>query len=227
VRLQEADQARSGDEISSGAADPKGKEKKDEQKGGSENRYLFVSARFEESMLPSLPPEPKAYVADPAKKPEEQKAAEEAAKKEKEDYEKKKKELADKVEAGKKRADKLATRFADWYYVISADAFKKLRLDRPSLVKPKEKKAEEKHDEKDGHKHDDDRRIVGCDDARCAGHADETRAGREYETARAVDAGRQVAQLQAALADTNQEELTAASERLQAWANANCDAAGG
>jgi hypothetical protein len=37
----------------------------------------------------------------------------------------------------------------------------------------------------------------------------------------------QVAQLQAALADTNQEELTAASERLQAWANANCDAAGG
>jgi hypothetical protein len=37
----------------------------------------------------------------------------------------------------------------------------------------------------------------------------------------------QVTQLQAALADTNQEELTAASERLQAWANANCDAAGG
>ena len=37
----------------------------------------------------------------------------------------------------------------------------------------------------------------------------------------------QVAQLQVALADTNQEELTAASERLQAWANANCDAAGG
>ena len=37
----------------------------------------------------------------------------------------------------------------------------------------------------------------------------------------------QVAQLQAALADTNQEELTAASERLQAWATANCDAAGG
>jgi hypothetical protein len=37
----------------------------------------------------------------------------------------------------------------------------------------------------------------------------------------------QVAQLQAALADTNQEELTAASERLQAWANENCDAVGG
>ena len=37
----------------------------------------------------------------------------------------------------------------------------------------------------------------------------------------------QVAQLQAALADTNQEELTAASERLQAWASENCEAAGG
>jgi len=37
----------------------------------------------------------------------------------------------------------------------------------------------------------------------------------------------QLQQLQAALADTNQEELTAASDRLQAWANENCDAAGG
>ena len=37
----------------------------------------------------------------------------------------------------------------------------------------------------------------------------------------------QLQQLQAALADTNQEELTAASERLQAWANENCEAAGG
>ncbi|HEU5207084.1 MAG TPA: hypothetical protein VFT94_05685 [Gaiellaceae bacterium] len=32
----------------------------------------------------------------------------------------------------------------------------------------------------------------------------------------------QLAQLQAVLADTNQEELTAASERLQAWSEENC-----
>jgi hypothetical protein len=37
----------------------------------------------------------------------------------------------------------------------------------------------------------------------------------------------QIQQLTAALADTNQEELTAASERLGTWANENCSAAGG
>jgi hypothetical protein len=37
----------------------------------------------------------------------------------------------------------------------------------------------------------------------------------------------QLQQLQAALASTNQEELTAASQRLQAWANENCETAGG
>jgi hypothetical protein len=47
-----------------------------------------------------------------------------------------------------------------------------------------------------------------------------------------LDAGttpsaQQLAELQAALTATNQEELTAASERLSAWASENCDAAGG
>lgn len=152
----------SGDEVTAGSPAPKKDEKKDdkkdEKKGGTENRYLMVSARFDEALLGAPPLEPTPYVADPAKKPEEQKAAEEAAKKAKEDYESKKKERESKVEAGKKRAEKLSNRFAEWYYVISAESFKKLRLDRPSLVKAKEKKPEEKkdekHDDKDGHKHE-------------------------------------------------------------------------
>jgi hypothetical protein len=37
----------------------------------------------------------------------------------------------------------------------------------------------------------------------------------------------QIQQLTAALAGTNQEEVTAASERLGTWANENCSAAGG
>jgi hypothetical protein len=37
----------------------------------------------------------------------------------------------------------------------------------------------------------------------------------------------QIQQLTAALADTNQEEVTAASERLGTWANENCSAVGG
>ena len=154
----------SGEEVTAGGPAPKKDEKKpddkkDEKKGGTENRYLFVTVRFDETLLGAPPAEPKAYVADPAKKPEEQKAAEEAAKKEKEEFDRKKKELADKADAGKKRADKLSTRLSEWYYVISGESFKKLRLDRPALVRPKakpeDKKDEHKHDEKDGHKHDE------------------------------------------------------------------------
>jgi hypothetical protein len=152
----------SGDEISSGAADPKLKDKKDEKKGGSENRYLFVGVTFDESLLPAVPPEPKPYVADPAKKPEEQKAEEEKAKKDKEEWETKKKDREKKKEDGKKKADKLTARFADWYYVISSDAFKKLRVDRAQLVKPKEAKPDEKkpgeHKEGDGHDHKDEKK---------------------------------------------------------------------
>jgi hypothetical protein len=154
----------SGEEITAGTPakkdEKKPDDKKDEKAGGTENRYLFVSVRFDESLLGAPPAEPKPYVADPAKKPEEQKAAEEAAKKEKEEHDAKVKERAGKVDAGKKRAEKLGNRFGEWYYVISGESFKKLRLDRAALVKPKEKKAEDKkdehkHDEKDGHKHDE------------------------------------------------------------------------
>lgn len=153
-----------GEEITAGAPakkDEKGPDDKkpEEKKGGTENRYLYLTVRFDESLLGAAPAEPKAYVADPAKKPEDQKKDEEAAKAAKDEYEKKKKEHADKIDAGKKRAEKLAQRFGQWYYVISADSFKKLRLDRPALVKPKakpeDKKDEHKHDEKDGHKHDE------------------------------------------------------------------------
>ena len=46
-------------------------------------------------------------------------------------------------------------------------------------------------------------------------------------TAGSTPSAEQLQQLQAALADANQTELTAASERIQAWANENCEAAGG
>lgn len=43
----------------------------------------------------------------------------------------------------------------------------------------------------------------------------------------ATPSAEQVAQLQAAIASLDQQELTAASERIQAWATENCEAAGG
>lgn len=150
----------SGDEVSAGLPEPdektpqvqpatkKDDPKKDDKKGGTENRYLMVSVRFDESLLGAAPVEPKPYVADPAKKPEEQKAAEEAAKKAKEEYDQKKKDFDKKKADGKKRADELQARFAQWYYVISADAFKKLRVDRAALLKAKDAPKDEKKDDK-------------------------------------------------------------------------------
>lgn len=52
-----------------------------------------------------------------------------------------------KVEDGKKRVKELNDRFGNWYYVISADDFDKLRLKRDQLVKAKELKPDEKKDE--------------------------------------------------------------------------------
>jgi hypothetical protein len=43
----------------------------------------------------------------------------------------------------------------------------------------------------------------------------------------ATPSAAQLQQLQAALAGSNQQEVTAASERLGTWANENCEAAGG
>jgi hypothetical protein len=146
----------SGDEISAGTPDEDEKEKKDAPKGpkkdaakgGTENRYLMVSVRGDESLLGASPVEPKPYVADPSKKPEEQKAAEEAAKKAKEEFDTKKKDWDKKKTDGKKRAEELQARFAQWYYVISADAFTKLRVERTALLKAKEVPKEVPKDEK-------------------------------------------------------------------------------
>ena len=47
-----------------------------------------------------------------------------------------------KAAEGKKRVDELNRRFADWYYVITEEDYKKLRRTRDGLVKAKEKPAE-------------------------------------------------------------------------------------
>lgn len=162
--------------------DDKKGEKKEEKKGGVESRYLMVTAAFDPSLLgapPAAPVPPPGYKPEEEKKPEdkkpedkkpEEKKPEEAKpeekkqdppevekyKKDKEEYEKKKKEHDEKIEKGKKRAQELTDRFAEWYYVISADLFKKIRRSQPELVKPKEEKKEDKKDEKkDDHKHDE------------------------------------------------------------------------
>jgi hypothetical protein len=47
-------------------------------------------------------------------------------------------ERKEKVEAGQKRVQELNARFADWYYVISAESFDDIRVSRDELVEKKE-----------------------------------------------------------------------------------------
>ncbi|HEY3122459.1 MAG TPA: DUF4340 domain-containing protein [Thermoanaerobaculia bacterium] len=108
---------------------------------GKESRYLLIQTQFDESKFPAVP-EPKEAKEDGTAKSDEEK------KRDQEEYETKKKERDSKLEAGKKREQALARRFADWYYVISADSFRKLRKTKADLVKkPEEKKPDEKKPE--------------------------------------------------------------------------------
>jgi FKBP-type peptidyl-prolyl cis-trans isomerase len=62
-------------------------------------------------------------------------------------YEEDLKKYEEKVAKGKDKVAKLNERFADWYYVISAESLENLRLSRSDLVKEKEKTEDEKKDD--------------------------------------------------------------------------------
>ncbi|HIQ22427.1 MAG TPA: DUF4340 domain-containing protein [Planctomycetes bacterium] len=61
----------------------------------------------------------------------------------KEENERKQKEYEEKIEAGKKRVKELNERFADWYYIISDEVYRKIHLSRDDVVKKKESTEEE------------------------------------------------------------------------------------
>jgi hypothetical protein len=104
----------------------------DQEQGPGENRYLFITASFD----PNRFPEPaQTNDTDFLNKPEDDWT----------DTDRKNKELKDnhdewlrKVEEGRELSDRLNTRFADWYYVISSSSFDKVHLKRSDLVKQKE-----------------------------------------------------------------------------------------
>ncbi|MFH0981288.1 MAG: DUF4340 domain-containing protein [Planctomycetota bacterium] len=113
-----------------------GMEKKPE--AGAENRYLFVTAAFDESLLPPKPTPPEGYQPTPAGDAPSAPAEDEptaGARTEAQRYEAALKEWTDKAAAGRKRAGELNQYFAPWYYVISGADFKSIRLDREKLIK--------------------------------------------------------------------------------------------
>lgn len=92
---------------------------------------------------PAAPVDPEAQ----KKLEEEMKARVEMQKKidaerEKAEYEQKKKERDRQVEEGRKKAKELEARYGQWFYVVSNDSAKKVRLTRVDLVKKPEPKKE-------------------------------------------------------------------------------------
>jgi hypothetical protein len=89
-------------------------------------------------------PGDKSDAAETDQKPAEQAADKpsiEAQRQQVEKENKRKQEEYDaKVAAGKKHADELNARFADWYYVISDDVYRKIRLGHDDIIKKKDKK---------------------------------------------------------------------------------------
>ena len=97
--------------------------------GPGENRYLFITTTLDEGRFP----EPRA----PANREFEGKQPEELS-----DGDQRNQELASahdswkaKVEKGQERSNDLNARFADWYYVISASGYDKIRLKRGDAIK--------------------------------------------------------------------------------------------
>jgi hypothetical protein len=103
-----------------------------EESGRGENRYLFVTVSFD----PSYFPEP-STAADTSflEKPDSLWTDEDRTNKGIYDAHN---EWAKRLSAAKKRADELNARFANWYYVISAQSFEKLRPAKGDLIKKRD-----------------------------------------------------------------------------------------
>ncbi len=80
----------------------------DEQTGPGENRYVFITAEFDAA---ALGPEPPASEADARASWERR------------------------VREGREKADRLATRFARWYYVVSAGSYDRIHKPREDFLK--------------------------------------------------------------------------------------------
>jgi len=117
----------------SGMAVSAGTEEGDEeQTGQAENRYLFITTMFDESLFPE-PPQPTnmEFMAKPDSLITDDDREQKRIFNEHESWQRK-------VDRGRKKSDDLNARFADWYYVISSESFEKLNLGRKDLVVKKE-----------------------------------------------------------------------------------------
>jgi hypothetical protein len=121
----------------------------DAEPAGAEgaNRYLFVTASFDASVIPEPDYEPlpeERTAEDDAAAGDDETPADDAeavaAERERilDENQRLVEEYEASLQAGRDRVAELNARFADWYYVISDEVYGKIRLDREEIVKPAE-----------------------------------------------------------------------------------------
>ncbi len=114
-------------------------DKKPEEKPASDEKPEGKPATEEKPAAPADDAAAKAKAAEKAADAA-LRAAEDAKRQYEDDlkkYEDDVKKYDDKVKAGKEQVAKLNRRFADWYYVISAESFNKLHVARKDIIKAK------------------------------------------------------------------------------------------
>ncbi len=122
----------------SGNAVAVGDETSDEQDAGvGENRYVLITAEFDPS---GLPEPPRSSNRDFENKAEAQWTDADRENKERADFYA---QWERRTEAGQRRAEELATRFAKWYYVISAGSYDRVHKTREDFLKQIEEEADE------------------------------------------------------------------------------------
>ena len=100
------------------------------------NRYLFITAEFDPAMIPL--PELRDIPEIPAEGEEEELEQLKQEKDMAERINQREQERYDaEMEQGKTRARELSDRFADWYYVIAEDVYKKIHLSESNVFRAK------------------------------------------------------------------------------------------
>ncbi len=128
------------------AAEAKPAEKKSDPPKADEKKPAAPKADEKKPAEPKAeekqPEEKKPAAGQPAK-PAEKTAAELKAERERieRDNKRKQDDYDRQITEGKKKVDELNARFADWYYVISDEVYRKIHLNRDDLIKKKEKPA--------------------------------------------------------------------------------------
>jgi hypothetical protein len=121
----------SGEALTAGTGSDEPGDDGGEDRGPGENRYLFITADFDPKALPE--PRKPSNTSFQQKAEGEWTDADRAQKKLFDVHE----EWKTKTEGARAKAEELNRRFADWYYVIPADDFEKLRVSRKDLLKAK------------------------------------------------------------------------------------------